>query len=80
VYELVFGDAGRMVALGLVLGLAGALSFERVLRSLLFRTSATDPLTLLAVATLLIGVAFLACWFPARRAAKVDPMIALRAE
>ncbi|MEO5959533.1 MAG: FtsX-like permease family protein, partial [Opitutaceae bacterium] len=80
VQRLVLGGAARMVALGLLLGVAGALAFARGLQALLFRTSPADPLTLLAAAGVLVVVAFLACWLPARRAAKVDPIVALRAE
>ncbi|HKQ91964.1 MAG TPA: FtsX-like permease family protein, partial [Blastocatellia bacterium] len=63
---------------GAALGLAGALGLARLLRSQLYDVSATDPLTFGAVALSLIVVALLACWIPARRATKVDPMVALR--
>ena len=67
-------------ALGVAIGIAGAVALSRVLRSLLFGVSATDPLTYGAIASALILVALGACWLPARRAAGVDPVIALRAE
>ncbi|MBL8208935.1 MAG: hypothetical protein JNM09_32295, partial [Blastocatellia bacterium] len=57
-----------------------SLALSRFIRSLLFEVSSADPLTFAAVAALLLAVAALACWIPARRATKVDPMIALRCE
>src|SRR5262245_38511598 len=80
VLRLVVGQGTRLIAIGLALGLAGAFAAARVLKSLLYGVSATDPLTFFVVASLLTFVALSACWIPARRATKVDPMIALRCE
>jgi putative ABC transport system permease protein len=63
---------------GLCLGLAGSLALSRLLSGMLYEVSATDPLTLLAVSAALIGAALLACWIPAMRAARVDPLVSLR--
>jgi ABC-type antimicrobial peptide transport system permease subunit len=68
------------VGVGLAAGLAGGLFLTRYLKSLLFDVTSVDPLSYSAVSLLLLVVALLACWLPARRAAKVDPVIALRAE
>jgi putative ABC transport system permease protein len=80
VLKLVIGQGMKLVALGLALGLGAALDLTRLLKSLLFGVSATDPLTFAALAVLLAAAALLACYLPARRAAKVDPLIALRLE
>ncbi|HEU4765828.1 MAG TPA: FtsX-like permease family protein, partial [Pyrinomonadaceae bacterium] len=68
------------VLIGAVIGLAGAFGLTRLMQTLLFEVTATDPLTYVSVIGLLAVVALLACYIPARRAAKVDPLIALRYE
>ena len=80
VLRMIVGQGMRLVILGLVLGLMGAFVLTRVFASLLLGVGATDPLTFVGVAVLLIAIALLACWIPARRAAKVDPLVALRYE
>jgi len=70
----------RLVLLGAALGLLASLTLTRWLESMLFGVGAMDPLTFTSIAGLLAGVAILACWIPARRATKVDPIIALRCE
>jgi len=80
VLGLVVGHGMRLTGIGVILGLAGALALTRVLKSLLFEIKPFDPVTFLTVTALLAGVALLACWIPARRAARVDPIEALRYE
>ena len=80
VLRLIFGQSLGMLVIGTVIGLAGAFALTRLMRTLLFEITATDPLTYVSVIGLLTVVALLACYIPARRAAKVDPLIALRYE
>jgi putative ABC transport system permease protein len=81
VFRLVLTEGLSLALLGLVAGSAGALALSRLMRaSLLFGIKSYDPPTFSTVVLLLIGIAFLACWIPARRATRVDPMVALRCE
>jgi putative ABC transport system permease protein len=80
VLTMVLGQGMRTILIGLVIGLAASLALTRMIGSLLFGVTATDPVTFVAVVLLLIATAFAACYIPARRAAKVDPMVALRYE
>jgi ABC-type antimicrobial peptide transport system permease subunit len=77
---LILRQGMAKTGVGLAAGLLGALFLTRYLSTLLFGIIAADPLSYLGVLTLLAGVSLLACWLPARRAAKVDPIVALRAE
>jgi len=77
---LVMGQGIRLTLVGVVIGVGGALGLTQLMKSLLYGVGAADPITFIAVAVLLGLVALLACWLPARRATKVDPMIALRYE
>ena len=69
-----------LVAVGLVCGLGGALALTRLLKKLLFEVTPTDAPTYAVVSVLLLVAALLACWIPARRAARIDPQVALRCE
>ena len=69
-----------LTAVGVLVGVAGALALTRTIQSLLFEVSATDPLIFTAVPLFLVFVSLVACYTPARRATKVDPLIALRDE
>jgi ABC-type antimicrobial peptide transport system permease subunit len=80
VLKLVISQGIKLALIGVVIGLAGALGLTRFLSGLLYGVKPSDPLTLVAVSALLIAVAFLASYIPARQAAKVDPLAALRHE
>ena len=80
VIKLVVGHGMTMTVIGIVIGLAGAFALTRLMASLLFGISVSDPVVFILIPLLLASVAFLASYLPARRATKVDPMIALRYE
>ena len=80
VLRLVIGQGVKLALIGMIAGVAAALALTRLMSSLLFSVSATDPLTFMSTASFLMLVSLLACYIPARRAMRVDPMVALRYE
>jgi putative ABC transport system permease protein len=78
--RLIFGEGFRLIACGVIAGVLLAILLPRVLKSFLFEVQPSDPATLIVVGALFVGVGLLACWEPVRRAAKVDPLEALRYE
>jgi predicted permease len=80
VLRMILGEAAKMAFLGVAIGLVASFALARLMAKLLFGVSAHDPITLAGVASLLVLIALMACYIPARRATKVDPMVALRYE
>jgi predicted permease len=80
ILQMAIGEGMRLVAVGLAIGLGGAAALTRFVRSMLFDVSPCDPITFAVISATLAAVAFLACYVPARRATRVDPLIALREE
>jgi putative ABC transport system permease protein len=80
IFRMIVGQGAAITSIGVGVGLVASLALTRFLSSQLFGVSATDPLTFASVILLLTFVALMACYIPARRAAKVDPMVALQCE
>jgi putative ABC transport system permease protein len=80
VLKMILGQGMAVIGVGLVVGLAAAFALTRLLRTLLFGVGENDPLTFVAITAILVLVALIACYIPARRATKVDPLTSLRAE
>jgi putative ABC transport system permease protein len=80
VLSLIVGHGMRLVIMGVVVGIVAALALTRVMRNLLYEVQANDPITFVAGSVFLLLTALLACWLPARRAARIEPMVALRYE
>jgi ABC-type antimicrobial peptide transport system permease subunit len=78
VQRMVLAEGGTLVGLGLLLGVTGALFATRLIRGLLFGVAPNDPVTLMGVALIMAAVGIVACWVPAIRAARVDPVVAIR--
>jgi len=80
VLRLVLGETLALAAAGVAIGIGGAMATTRLIRALLFRIEPTDPVTFVAISAVLVAAAFAASYLPARRATRVDPMVALRCE
>ncbi len=77
---MIVGQGAKMALLGVAFGIAAALALTRLMSGMLFGVTPSDRLTFLTVSALLVGIALLACYIPARRATRVDPVVALRYE
>jgi putative ABC transport system permease protein len=80
ILRMIVWDGARLAAMGLTIGLVLAVALSRTINSLLFQTASADPLTFAIVVTVLGAFALIASYLPARRAARVDPLLALRAQ
>jgi putative ABC transport system permease protein len=78
--KLIVGQGMRLTFIGIVIGLLGSIALTRFIETLLFEVRASDPLTYALIALLIVIVSMLACYLPARRASKVDPLVALKYE
>jgi putative ABC transport system permease protein len=78
--KLIVGQGMRLAFIGIVIGLLGSIALTRFIETLLFEVRASDPLTYALIASLIVVVSALACYLPARRASKVDPLVALKYE
>ena len=78
--RLIVAHGMKLTCVGTVIGMASALALTRLMKSLLYEVSATDPASLIVACGLIVGVGLVACLIPARRATRVDPMVALRYE
>jgi ABC-type antimicrobial peptide transport system permease subunit len=79
IQRMILSEGGVLLAIGLGLGVAGAFLAARVIQGLLFGVAPYDPTTFIGVAALMAAIGIGACWFPARRAARIDPAITMRA-
>jgi ABC-type antimicrobial peptide transport system permease subunit len=78
VQRMILGEGGKLLGLGLVLGVGGAFFAARVIQGLLFGVAPHDPVTFIGVAVVMAAIGIVACWIPARRAARIDPAITMR--
>jgi ABC-type antimicrobial peptide transport system permease subunit len=80
VFKLILKEGSRLILAGVVIGCAATFALTRLMKSMLYETSTTDPVAFIAVVVLMMLAALAACWIPSRRASQVDPIVALRYE